>query len=709
MGADLSDEGGLFWMDYDELIAEFESINICMLYAPAPGLPLPGPSAVTTAKRKFKKKWHKTQYSLYVNTDSEVEVEVKFPHPHSMINGLPSVEWGHVIRLKSEDRTEDIEETMSEMSNAQMTMMNRDVVVKGEILEKGEKEKVNVKENEEMIEGQETGGEGNSHSKNKDKTEENDKEGEDGNVVKGLEERAMMDRLASLAGEHVSAPIYMLTLSEPCESLYLSVLQPRSASSGIFIDIRLSIIKLVSSSSSSASPRYQYTLAGTTPLCAMQGQSAKMSLDAGEYFIILTSTGCHLRQYLADLRDASTYPCPCPCPSHTVQSSSRECSSPESCYSSLLTSDGKAGQLFTSISIVTDAYTHLFNRLDADNDGHLNHPELEYFISLLEGPYVLDDDTYKRFLSTFESTLKGMTMKGFMDLQFQTVKGHGDRCCKGEKEKEREREMDTALLQLHGLGYRSTHICSYTRRHHHHQTVSVVNESSEEDNEDEKIENKKGEEREKNKEEEKEERHERKTENDELMEIEVEVGVSEVEEGDVGGEKRSEKSHAATEVVKSLKKRGDVASQHRRRSEEASSPRSCCACMSCPCGMIYVKGRAAVLTAHTSVPHNLTACHSDGQLASVATELVIRTHGKATVLQCCTMFVHSYSESHSETGGVSFLLENTCRDKLIFNLECSESTNICSHTGALICTHAMLPGESKVIMHLRLVRTCIRI
>ena len=701
-------------MDYDELIAEFESINICMLYVPVLGLPLPGPSAVITAKRKLKKEWHKTQYSLHVNMDSEfevdvdVDVDVKFPRPHSMINGLSSVEWGDVIRLKGEDRTEDMEETMSKTMNAQMTMMNRDTVAKKKVGEEGEKEKVNVKGNEEVIERQETSGEGNRHSKNKDKTEENGKEGEDGNVIKGLEESAMMDRLASLAGEHVSAPIYLLTLSEPCESLYLSVLQPRSASSDICIDIHLSVIKLVSSSSSSsASPRYQYALAGTTPLCAMQGQSAKMSLDAGEYFIILTSTGCHLRQYLVGLRDASTHTCPCPCPYHTVQgSSSRECSSPEKCDSSLLTSDCKAGQLFTSTSIVTDAYTHLFNRLDSDNDGHLNHPELEYFISLLEGPYVLDDDTYKWFLNSFESTLKGMTMKGFMDLQFQTVKGHGDGCCKREK----ERERDTALLQLHGLGYRSTHICNCVRHHHH--TVSVVNESSVEDNEDEEIEDENGEEREKNKEEEKEEEQERKTENDEVTEIEVEVGVSEVEEGDVGGVKRSEKSHAVTEVLKSLKKRGDVASQHRQhrqRGEEASSPRSCCACMSCPCGMIYVNGRAAVLTAYTSVPHNLIACHSDGRLASAATELVIRTHGKATVLQCCTMYVHSYSESQSETGGVSFLLDNTCGDKLLFSLDCSESTNICSHIGALICTHAILPGESKVIMHLRLVRTYIHV
>ena len=706
MGADLSDEGGLFWMDYDELIAVFKSINICMPYLPVPGLPLPGPSAVTTAKSKFKKEWHKTQYSLYVNMDSEVEVEVdvEFPHPHSMIKGLPSVEWGDVMRLKSEDRTEDMEETMSETTNAQITMMNRDIVVEEEIGEEGEKEKVNVKENEEVIEGQETSGEENRHSKNKYKKDENDKEGEEGNVIAGLEESVVKDRLASLAREHVSAPIYMLTLSEPCESMYLSVLQPRSLSSDSCIDIRLSLIKLVrSSSSSSASPRHQYALIGSTPLFAMQGQSAKMSLDAGEYFIILTSTGCHLRHYLAGLRDVSTHPCPCSCPHHTVQSSSREHSSPEKCYSSLLTSDGKAGagQLFTSTdsSMFTDAYTHLFNRLDADNDGHLNHPELEHFISLLEGPYVLDDDTYKWFLSTFESTLKGMTMKGFLDLQYQTVKGHSDGCCKGE------RERQTALLQLHGLGYRSTHICSCVKHHHH--TVSVVNESSIEDDEDEEIED------------EKEEEQEKKTENDEVTEItvDVDVGLSEEEdeddeeEGDVGGEKRSEKSHAVTEVLKSLKERGDVASQHRQRQrgEEASSPRSCmsCASMSCPCGMIYVNGRAAVLTAHTSVPHNLIACHSDGQLASLATELVIRTHGKATVLQCCTMYVHSYSESHSETGGVSFLLENTCRDNLLFSLDCSESTNICSHIGALICTHAILPGKSKVIMHIRFVRTYI--
>lgn len=698
MGADLSDEGGLFWMDYDELIAVFESINICMPYVPVPGLPLPGPSAVTTAKSKFKKEWHKTQYSLYVNMDSEVEVEVEFPHPHSMIKGLPPVEWGDVMRLKSEDRTEDMEETMSETANAQAG----DVVGINELGEEEGKEMVNVKEKEEVIEGQVTSGEENKHSKNKDNKEENDKEGEEGNVIAGLEESAVRDPLASLAGEHVSAPIYMLTLSEPCESMYLSVLQPRSLSSDICIDIRLSLIKLVSSSSSSsASPRHQYALIGTTPLCAMQGQSAKMSLDTGEYFIILTSTGCHLRQYLAGLLDASTHPCPCSCPYHTVQSSSREYSSPEKCYSSLLTSDGKAGagQLFTSTdsSMVTDAYTHLFNLLDADNDGHLNHPELEHFISLLEGPYVLDDDTYKWFLSTFESTLKGMTMTGFLDLQYQTVKGHGDGCCKGERQ--------TALLQLHALGYRSTHICSCVKHHHH--TVSVVNESTVEDDEDEEIED------------EKEEEQEKKTENDDVTEITVDVDVrlseeeKEEEEGGVGGEKRSEKSHAVTELLQSLKKRGDVASQHRQRhrlrGEEESSPRSCmsCACMSCPCGMIYINGRAAVLTAHTSVPHNLIACHSDGQLASLATELVIRAHGKATVLQCCTMYVHSYSESHLETGGVSFLLENTCRDKLFFRLDCSESTNICSHIGALICTHAILPGESKVIMHLRFVRTYI--
>ena len=651
-------------MDYNEIINYFESINVCMLHAPG----LSGPSLPATANNGNIKVWSKSLYCFHFEIDDSALKKA----------GTSSDKWGDTSKCKSEKRVGDmmeLTEGMTLKAETEAELFSEDMVTAKKRDSEVENNH-NENENEEEVKMEEEG---------KNKEEE----------IKGGQEEVMEDSPEILP---VTAPIYLLTLLEPCDSIYVSVQQPRSAYSDTCIDVRLSVLKYVHGSPP------QYILLATTSLNEMQGQSDKMSLDAGQYFIILTSTGCHMRQYIADLCVLSSPTCP----HHTVQNSRTEGSIPGMCRSSssILRGGAEAVELFAPS--IAAAYSHLFHRLDIDNDSHLSRSELEGFIRLLEGKYVLSDDMYKWFMNTFDSTSRGLTEKGFLDLQFQTFKGHnysggsgsGSAGASDKGDREREREREGILLELHGLGYRSTRVCSYAR----HSILTAVKE----------------------------------------VEVDVEVGVDEDKEGaaevlqmtfsvrsiqedservketmketmtdkmaETGaveeGEKGCEQCHTFKNKVKSSSSHRGGTDQQRNdksSSSSSSSSSSCCACSStqCTCELMYVTGSAAVITVYTSVEHDLRACQPNSTIASIATELVIMTQGKALVLQCCTLYVQTYSESHQGTGGATFLVVNTSDETLQFRLDCSDSTNMCSSTGKLIRTDTLVRGTSKIILHLR--------
>lgn len=673
MGADLCDEDGLFWMDYNEIVNDFESINICMLHAPG----LSGPLLPATANNRNLKPWSKSRYCFHFEVeDSEYKKA-----------GTSSDKWGDMSKCKSEKQVGDmLELTQGKTSKAEpeteTELLSEDMVTAKN--RDSEVENIhNENENEEEL-----------------KMEKGEKEEEEGKYkeeeIMGGQEQVMEDSPGTLS---VTAPIYLLTLLELCDSMYMSVLQPRSAFSDTCIDVRLSVLKYVHGSPP------QYILIATTSLNEMQGQSDKMSLDAGQYFIIVTSTGCHMRQYMADLCVLSIPTCP----HRTKQNSRTEGSIPGVCRSSSSILRGGAEVVELFAPSIAAAYSHLFHRLDIDNDSHLSRSELEGFICLLEGKYVLSDDMYKWFLNTFDSTSRGLTEKGFLDLQFQTFKGHnyssgtGSGSAGASDKGDREREREGILLELHGLGYRPTRICSSAR----HSILTAVEE----------------------------------------VEMDVEVGVDEDTEGadevlQMSSSVRSiqEESKRVKEAMKetmtdkmtergaveegekgcehchTLKNKVEPSTSHRgwtdqQRNDKSSSSSSsssasssfCCTCTStlCTCELMYVTGSAAVITLHTSVEHDLRACQPNSTLASIATELVVMTQGKASVLQCCTLYVHTYSESHQGTGGATFLVVNTSNETLQFRLDCSDSTNMCSGTGKLICTNTLVRGARKIILHLR--------
>jgi hypothetical protein len=681
VGADLCDESGLFWMDYSEIINDCESIDVCMLQAPGV-TGLQGPSLPATVNNRNQEVWSKSRYCFHFETEDSLCTKA----------GISSDKWGAMSKCKSEEQVGDkkeLAEGMQAETEIETEVQSEDMVTakkRDSGVENNDIKNEN-KEAERKQEAEEKGGEEKEIEEEKKIEEE---------IERGQEE-VMEDTSETLA---VTAPVYLLTLLEPCDSMYMSVLQPRSAYSDKCIDVRLSVLKYVHGSPP------QYVLIATTSLHEAQGQSDKMSLDAGQYFIILTSTGCHMRQYIADLCALSTPTSP----HHTVQSSNTEGSIPGVCGSSsscILRVGAAAQELFTPS--IAAAYSHLFHRLDIDNDSHLSRSALERFIILLEGEYVLSDDIYKWFLNTFDSTSRGLTEKGFLDLQFQTFKGHNysggsgstssscsSRSNKGyrERERERQREMEGILLELHSLGYRSTRICCSARLR-----IGIAVEKVELDVEVGVDKDKEG----------RSEvlqmpssgrsmQEESKSLNETMKETITDTMTAGAEEG----ERDCEQCHTFKNKVKPSSSHGGV-KDLQRKDKSSSSSSSSCACSStpCPCDLMYVSGRAAVITLHTSVEHDLRACQPNSTLSSIATELAIMTQGKAFVLQCCTLYVHTYSESHLGTGGASFLVVNTSDETLQFRLDCSDSTNMSSSTGKLICTNTIVHGASKIILHLR--------
>ena len=91
--------------------------------------------------------------------------------------------------------------------------------------------------------------------------------------------------------KHVSCPSYLLTLSSASDHVFVSVHQKdvRSTGSRPYIDIGVTVMQVDPSSESG-----RKVIASTGNSCDRQIQTNSLSLPAGQYIIMPTSTGCKL-------------------------------------------------------------------------------------------------------------------------------------------------------------------------------------------------------------------------------------------------------------------------------------------------------------------------------------------------------------------------------------------------------------------------------
>ena len=298
--------------------------------------------------------------------------------------------------------------------------------------------------------------------------------------------------------------------------------------------------------------------------------------------------------------------------------------------------EGDEGEHFTST--VTAAYTHLFSRLDVDKDGYLNHCELEHFIRLLEGTYALTQETYAWFLDTFDSTSFGVSLKGFVDCQFHVFK-------------EQNRTAEEVYQELSFFGYRSTGGASHFIAHN---TQNIPNYTDTVENSN--------------------------TANiGTLKAISLEQTGKDTEHGQ------------STQVLTALSSTAAVPVR-------ASTVRDQC---QCPCELTYVTGISATVVVHTSSPHDLRAKPPDAALSALVSEIGIMREGRPHVMECCTMYVRTCCHTTGEAFGVSFLIVNTCQESVIFTVDYTGSVNVCSNNGKMVNTVMVGAGSSSVILHLR--------
>ena len=316
---------------------------------------------------------------------------------------------------------------------------------------------------------------------------EREREGEENGVREGIRE----GEGAVVNDSCVLAPYYVLTLLQPSEHVYVSLHQQSDSSLNgkPYIDFGVTILRIVPSMSRKGS--YQLVTA-TGNVFRRQNQTESLSLPSGQYLIIPTSTGCNQKMFLEDFNLSSIAPCPFlkgsrsteayPAPIDAavvaaaavdvdvdavvvdndvrigvdtnvdavcaVQQGSENTPPDASvlrCHEEeVLIENETDGALLTNEEnkmltasdgtehfdkYVVAAYSELFDRLDIDNDGYLNREELECFIALLEGTkYVLHEESYQWFLTTFDSDVRGLSRKGLIDCQllaYRESKGGG--------------------------------------------------------------------------------------------------------------------------------------------------------------------------------------------------------------------------------------------------------------------------------------------
>jgi Calpain family cysteine protease/Calpain large subunit, domain III len=207
---------------------------------------------------------------------------------------------------------------------------------------------------------------------------------------------------------NVQAPYYLLTLPERSDKIFFSVHQKdiRAVSSKAYIDIGVTVLKLNSATG-------KYTLVASTGNSAeRQMQTKEMSLEAGQYLVIPTTTGCILSQYI--LEHAVSWESLAHSPISVLHRTStthahRDNRSVDG--TSVGKNDGDYGGNNIDHAVegevqfeesVLAALHEIFRRFDCDGDGILCQAEMREFIWHSEG-ICLDDALFSWFVDTFEN------------------------------------------------------------------------------------------------------------------------------------------------------------------------------------------------------------------------------------------------------------------------------------------------------------------
>ena len=230
---------------------------------------------------------------------------------------------------------------------------------------------------------------------------------------KWFESRKKMSFSMSPEGE-VRTPSYLLTLTEASDKVYFSMHQQdiRHVTAKPYIDFGVTVLQLNASTG-------KYTLVTSSGNSAdRQNQTKEMSLPAGQYLVIPTSTGCRLSwQYEKHTERCIRETCDC---IGTIDA--KKHGNP---YVTVTNYDDGHENFIPSIVMVL---TEIFVRFDYDEDGVLNRQELSQFLQLTEGwnsDVMVPDDAFEWFLTTFANTATlgdtnecmGLSLSGFIASQ----------------------------------------------------------------------------------------------------------------------------------------------------------------------------------------------------------------------------------------------------------------------------------------------------
>lgn len=111
----------------------------------------------------------------------------------------------------------------------------------------------------------------------------------------------------------------------------------------------------------------------------------------------------------------------------------------------------------------------------------------------------------------------------------------------------------------------------------------------------------------------------------------------------------------------------------------------------------YHIGRAAVLSVHGTGDFFVESKPFDANAFEEGVELPIMAQGTSQSFEDGKLVLHKHRSGYC---GLSFVIENKNVFPVTFNLDCSQSENVCSHRGSLVHQLTCPPGEAKVLHHL---------
>lgn len=197
----------------------------------------------------------------------------------------------------------------------------------------------------------------------------------------------------------IVSPSYLLTLSS--KSTVIATLHQediRCEGAKAYIDIGLTILK--------ADPVHgTFTLInGTGCATERQHQTDELTLEAGKYILVPSTSGCKLKQHIDRWKAQA--------PTEPVA----------------LTQEHHGEIAFTDA--VIKAYTELFHRMDCDFDGLLSKAEMDQYMLRTEGA-TIEDAAFTWMLHNFESKdAQGISLPGFLRAQLYVFQQ-----CGGDEEK----------------------------------------------------------------------------------------------------------------------------------------------------------------------------------------------------------------------------------------------------------------------------------